>query len=340
MHIVVNVPCTETQRRKIEDTVRKYDTSVFFLKNTQEEKQFQEEEGQKLLQNAAIIIGEPDLDTIHQNSNLQWVQMTWAGTDKYTTRAAVEKDSKKTGFPKDVILTNMSGAFGMIMSEYAIGAILQVYRRFPAYLEQQKKHIWKDAGSEECLYGKRVLLLGTGDVGSSVAQKCKAFGMYTVGIRRKSENTNAYFDEMHGFDSLDDELKKADIVVCSLPNKPNTRNLLTRQRLLAMKRNAILLNMGRGTLLDTKELAMVLQEGHLRAAILDVTDEEPLPKENPLWTCENVFITPHIAGPSIGHCAVTQDIIVEACCENLNRYFTGQSLLHKIEDNDFEYDRK
>lgn len=321
MHVVVTFPCNEKQEKKIIDTVNMYDSSVTFMK---------EHDDNKLLEAADIIIGEPDLEVITKNKNLKWVQMTWAGTDKYTTNA---------GFPKDVLLTNMSGAFGMIMSEYAIGAILQVYRKFHVYREQQKHQLWQDAGSEECLYGKTVLLLGTGDIGTSVAQKCKAFGMYTIGLRRNPEKTSPYFDEMHALEEIDQQISKADIVVCSLPNKPNTRNLLSKERLLAMKKEAVLLNMGRGSLLDTCELATVLQTGHLKAVILDVTNPEPLPKEHPLWNCENAFITPHIAGPSIGHCKVTQDMIIDACCKNLDRYFTGQSLLHKIEDNDFEYKR-
>lgn len=335
MQVIVTFLCNQQQMDRLRQTVEKYDNTIIFLCEckTEEQKKY-------YLLNADIIIGEPDIELIQQNPKLRWVQMTWAGTDKYTGMSALEKDCQKKGFPKEVLLTNMSGAFGMIMSEYAIGAILQIYRRFYNYREQQKLQLWADAGSEECLYGKRVLLLGTGDIGTSVARKCKAFDMYTVGLRRNSHKTNEYFDEMHSLNNIDEEIKKADIVICSLPDKPNTRNLLTKERILSMKADAILLNMGRGSLLDTYELAEILQSGHLKAAILDVTNPEPLPKDHPLWQCENAMITPHIAGPSIGHCKKTQDFIVQACCENLHRYFTGEKLLHTIEEEDFEYQRK
>lgn len=324
MKIAVTFSCTKTQEHKLAEACKKYGAELFFLTHFGSET-----EKRKLLISADIILGEPDMDVIYENPNLKWIQMTWAGTDKYTMK-------QERPFPEHIELTNMSGAFGMIMSEYAIGAILQVYRHFDTYREQQKQGLWQDAGAEECLYGKRVLLLGTGDIGSSLALKCKAFGMETVGLRRKATIKPQGFDEVYTLEEIDKELPKADIVAASLPNKPNTRHLLTKERLCSMKPEAVLLNMGRGTLLEVDELAEVLQKGHLRAAILDVTNPEPLPKEHPLWQCERAYITPHIAGPSFGHCPVTQEFIIDSCIKNMERYFTGKPLLHKIERADFE----
>mgnify|MGYP002514463347 FL=1 len=107
-----------------------------------------------------------------------------------------------------------------------------------------------------------------------------------------------------------------------------------------MKKDAVLLNMGRGTLLDTNVLSEVLETGHLKGVILDVTNPEPLPKEHPLWKNERVLLTPHIAGPSLGHCPATQERVIDVCCENIKRYFEGEALLNKIEDEDFEYIRE
>ena len=324
--IAVGFPCTKEQQQRLIQAAEGYAKVQF----TQD---MSKEQAQNCMRKAHIIIGEPDLSLILQNKVLEWVQMTWAGTDKYTVKSA------EYGFPKQVQLTNMSGAFGVIMSEYAIGAILALYRKFPIYWQQQKNRSWLDAGAEESLYGKTVLLLGTGDIGSNLAKRLKVFGTTNIGIRRDSLKVPEGFDEMYGFEQLDELLTKADIVACSLPNKPLTRNLLTRERLLGMKKEAVLLNMGRGSLIDTNVLAEVLESGHLKGVILDVTNPEPLPEEHPLWNCERVMITPHIAGPSIGHCPATQERIVDACCENLRRYFHGEVLLHKIEDEDFEYVR-
>lgn len=325
--IAVSFPCTREQQNRLAMAAEGHAKIQFTA-------DMNEVQTQECMQNASIIIGEPDLQLIRQNEVLEWVQMTWAGTDKYTVR------NSEYGFPKHVQLTNMSGAFGVIMSEYAIGAILALYRHFPSYWNQQRRGIWKDAGAEESLYGKTVLLLGTGDIGSNLAKRLKAFGTTNIGIRRDITKVPDGFDKMYGFEQLDELLARADIVACSLPNKPLTRNLFTKERLLRMKWDAVLLNMGRGSLIDTSALVEVLEAGHLKGVVLDVTNPEPLPQEHPLWDFDRVIITPHVAGPSIGHCPATQDRIVDACCENLRRYFAGEELLHIIEDRDFEYTRE
>lgn len=325
MNIVVTFRCDEEQTKKFEDIARTNQANVFFSNELE------------IINDADIIIGEPDIADILDNQKLKWVQMTWAGTDKYTTQKALAGNKK--GFPKSVMLSNASGSFGDIMSEYALGAVLSVYHRFPSYQKQQEKQIWCDAGAEDSLFGKTVLLLGAGDIGTKVAQKCKAFSMHTIGMRRDVSKKPDVFDEMYELSALDEILPKADLVICSLPDKPNTRGLLSKDRLLMMKSDAVLLNMGRGTILDCFVLDNVLKSGHLKAAILDVTSPEPLPKEHPLWKNDKVMITPHIAGPSIAHAKITQNHIVDLCCDNLKRFFGGEEILHLIKEEDFEYER-
>ncbi len=321
--ILVCFWATQEQRRQFIEAVTEYskEWEVAFSSDLSEIEQ------KEMYQTAHVIVGEPDIAKIADNHNLEWVQMTWAGTDKYTCNP---------GFPRHVLLTNASGAFGMIMSEYAIGAILSLYRRFPKYLEQQREHIWQDAGSEECLYGKTVLILGTGDIGSNLAKRLAVFGTYNIGVRREASKAVEGIHEMHDFEDLEELLGCADIVACSLPNKPQTRGLLTKERLLSMKKDALLLNMGRGSLIDTDALVEVLETGHLRGVVLDVVNPEPLPKTHPLWDIDRVMLTPHIAGPSIAHCKATQDRIVDICCENIRRYLQGQPLRNRIEEKEFE----
>ena len=325
--ITVSFPCTEAQQNRLVQAAQGYAQVQFMA-------EMEEKQAKECMNHAHVIIGQPELAEIAQNEVLEWVQMTWVGTDKYTVK------SSEIGFPKHIQLTNMCGALGVIMSEYAIGGILALYRHFPTYWTQQKQGIWKDAGAEESLYGKTVLLLGTGDIGTNLAKRLKAFGTTNIGIRRNTANVPEGFDQMYGFEQLDKLLPEVDIVACSLPNKPLTRNLVTKERLLAMKKDAVLLNMGRGTLLDTNVLSEVLETGHLKGVILDVTNPEPLPKEHPLWKNERVLLTPHIAGPSLGHCSATQERVIDVCCENIKRYFEGEALLNKIEDEDFEYIRE
>ena len=276
------------------------------------------------LGDAEICIGEPPLALVQQAEKLRWVQMTWAGTDIYTRR---------TGFPERVTLTNASGAFGRTISEYVLGGILTMYRNFPAYREQQKQAVWRTVGAERTLYGRTVLILGTGDLGSNVAKRLRGFGTVNIGVRRAAGETLPYFDEVRGIAELDKLLPQADIVIGCLPNTPGTAGLLTETRLRRMKQDALLVNVGRGTLLSTAELAAVLADGHLSGAVLDVCDTEPLPPSSPLWGMENVLLTPHVSGRGFGHDRGTEHLIWEIVMDNLARYLEGKNLRHIVDIN-------
>lgn len=317
-NITVTFDCTEEQQKQFVETAKKNNTNLIFSKDEAD------------ILNSEIIIGEPDIDVIKKSSKLEWIQMTWAGTDKYTVNA---------GFPKNVKLSNMSRAFGVIMAEYAIGAILYKYRLFSTYQKQQEASIWQDAGMDNSLYGKTVLFIGTGDICQNTAIRLKAFGTHNIGLKRTVSKGMDGFDELDLIENIDKWLPDADIVISAVPNKPETRMLLNKSRLLSMKKDATLLNMGRGSLLSCDELNEVLDMGHLGYVILDVTNPEPLPAEHPLWKQPKAFITPHISGKSLGHCPDTQQRIVDICCDNIDRFLNEKPILNEIKDNDFEYER-
>lgn len=313
--ILVMAPCRERHRIMLEEAgqgqcrfhfIRKSDSPVRIS---------------QAVKNANVIIGEPDIRDLQHASNLDWVQMTWAGTDKYT---------KVPGFPRQVKLTNASGAFGSVIAEYVFGGILTLYRRFTTYRTLQKQQIWRDCGSERTMEGSRVLILGAGDIGENLARRFHAFYANVVGIRRTLREKTDYFDEMSTLDSLEEQLPLADIVIGCLPHTPATNHLINRQRLLMMKPDAVLVNVGRGSLIVTDDLADVMSHGHLLGAVLDVTEPEPLPSGHPLWLLDNVLLTPHIAGPSFEHSHLTEDKIYMICCDNLRRYLNGQSLLNEV----------
>lgn len=274
------------------------------------------------LGDAEICIGEPRMELVERAECLRWVQMTWAGTDIYMRRA---------GFPENVMLTNASGAFGRTISEYVLAGILTMYRNFPAYREQQKHAVWQSAGAERTLFGKTVLVLGTGDLGGNVAKRLSGFDTVTVGVRRSKGELPPYFNEVRTFDELDALLPQADVVVGCLPNTPETAGLLSEKRLRSMKKDALLVNVGRGTLLSTDTLARVLADGQLSGAVLDVADTEPLPPSSPLWGMENVLLTPHVSGRGFGHDKGTEQLIWEIVTANLTRYLEGKPL-HNIVD--------
>lgn len=271
------------------------------------------------LKDTEVVIGEPAPALLETAKNLKWMQITWAGADRYTIN-----------FPEGVTLTNASGAFGRIISEYTMGMILAQYKRLPEYYVNQKKKVWADLGAERSLLGKTVLILGTGNVGSSIAQKLHAFGTYNIGINR-SGSCPEHFDECHPVEVLNDYLPKADIVIGALPRTPFTQGLFDYPRMQLIQKDALLVNVGRGTMIVTKDLEKLLAEGHFSGVVLDVMDPEPLPESSTLWTCEQVLLTPHISGIGFDHEPATERFIWDLCRENLRRYAAGDPLAHVVD---------
>lgn len=280
------------------------------------------EERLPLLQEAEIIFGEPGIREIQKCPKLRWIQMSWAGTDVYTMR---------DGFPEHIKLTNARGSFQIVMSEYILAVLLELCRNLKLYTKQQEARKWQRLESETLLFGKRILILGAGDVGTGTAKRLKAFGTYVVGMRRTERNFPDCFDAMITMENLEEELALADVVIGCLPNTPETKGLLDERRLRMMKKNAFLVNTGRGTLIDTDALVRVLRDGHLGGAALDVVSPEPLPEDHPLWTMDKVILTPHIAGLSFGYSPDTENRVVHICCQNLERYLNGQELMNQVD---------
>lgn len=295
MKVAVTVPCPQWAREQLE----KFNIDIAYDPN------------EAWLKQAEVIIGEPETALLPQLTALRYLQMTWAGVDRY---------AKMPDFPAQVTLCNMSGAFGVTIAEHAMALLLALARRLPGYV---RSRAWEDLGSERAIFGQTALILGTGDLGSEIAKRCRAFGIQTIGFNR-SGKPNAAFDQTTA--SLDAWLPRADFIFGCLPSTPQTIGLLDERRLAMLQSDAILVNVGRGNLVDCNALAKQLQAGKLWGAGLDVTDPEPLPDDHPLRSLDNVIITPHVAGVSFGHLQQTEDRIWQLCLENLQRYITNQPL--------------
>ena len=271
-----------------------------------------------------VIIGLPTVDEMKKAPDLEWVQADIAGVDSYVNRE---------DYPRNITLTNVTGAFGFSISEYLLTMVLSLYKKMHLYRDQQQKEIWEDKGKEKTLFHKTVLIVGTGDIGSSFAKLLAPFGTKTIGIRRTECEGLPYFDEVHTTKELDQWLPKADIVALCLPSTHLTKGLMNKERFLSMKKDSVLLNVGRGNTVVLDDLIEVLEMGHLDGVALDVFEIEPLPKGHPIWQQEKVIVTPHISGISFAHLDETYEKIVEICKENLRRYEKGEPLKNKI---DFE----
>lgn len=320
INVLVTSPCDEYYKNKLSSSSKKL--SIEYIS---------ENEPQSVLKAAAkkaeIIVGEPDIELIKCAPDLKFIQLTMAGTDKYT---------QSNDFPENVVLANASGAFGSVISQYVIGAILNICHKFYLYRDQQKNCLWKDLGSEINLSGKRVLIVGAGNIGCSVAHKLSVFGTTNIGIRRSVSDIPEHFSEMYSLDELESQLPFADIVVACIPNSDYTYHLFDKKKFLLMKKDAIFVNVGRGALVLQEDLVDVMKNGHLAGAAIDVADPEPLPSDNPLWKLNNIIITPHVSGKSFGHAKEITNKIYDICAENLKNYADGNKLINVIDFKKFK----
>jgi phosphoglycerate dehydrogenase-like enzyme len=302
--IAITKKCSEEEKNLITSSVEKEDKIVFF----ENKNELLESDD---LENIDIIFGEPGYSTIQNMKKLRWIQMSWAGANKYTSL---------TDFPDNITVTSASGAYGYVISEYIISGILALYKNLFSYREQIKNGGWDKIAGEETLEGKRVLILGTGNIGQETAKKLKCFGTYTVGIcRTNKSNTDDLFEEIYTYDSLDSQLQMADVVIIALPGTSETKGMFDAARISKMKTDAILVNVGRGMIVDTNDLTYALQNGTIKGAVLDVTDPEALAENHLLRDMKNVLLTPHISGITWGENKYTRKRILDIFCENLRR---------------------
>lgn len=269
------------------------------------------------IEDAEVIIGEPSLEELGRAKALKWLQMTWAGADRYL----------RGGFPNNVILTNASGAFGETIAEHVLAMVLSLCRRLPAYTRTGK---WQNLGSEKRVKGATALIYGCGDIGSHVAGLLKSLQARTIGVCREPRKARVNFDVLTTLDCAELFFPEADLILCALPQTVETVGYFTKERLSSLKDDALLINVGRGSLIDTKALTELLQCGKFFGVGLDVLEQEPLPEEHPLWSVPNVILTPHVAGVGFGHLQETEEKIWTICKDNLNRYLAGKPLRNQV----------
>ncbi|MFC0439411.1 NAD(P)-dependent oxidoreductase [Kutzneria buriramensis] len=223
---------------------------------------------------------ERPIPLVKQLPNLRLVQLLSAGIDEWSPHV-----------PHSVMLANARGAHAGPVSEWILSAILTTYRRWPALIRYQDQHTWahRRPGTDfETLSGKRVLVLGAGAIGTAVTRLLPPFGATATLVGRTAR------DSVRGVDELPEMVSEHDVVVVICPLTPDTEGLIDAKILAAMPDGALLVNAGRGRIVDTDALVAELAAQRLRAA-LDVTDPEPLPADHPLWSCSGLIVSPHSA---------------------------------------------
>jgi len=268
---------------------------------------------------AEIIIGQPNPKYLKKAEKLKWVQLSSAGAD-HVADASLYANA-------DVILTNSSGVYGKPIAEHVFAMILAFNRNLMQYERNRQNCIWAPVLPMRDIYGSTMCIIGLGDIGSEVAIRGKAFGARIIAVKRTVGNCPPYVDELYGTDDIDKVLPRADYVVLALPNTPETRGILSEERIAMLKPEAFIVNVGRGSAICQEALIRALQEGRVAGAGLDVTEPEPLPAESPLWKMPNVIITSHTSGFS----AQNWNRHAEIISENLARYVEGKPLINRVD---------
>ena len=233
-----------------------------------------------------ITFGHPWLpDLVRERESIEWIHLLSAGANHL-----LEQDLP---FERLRISTS-SGVHAATIGEYVMAGVLYHTKHLGRFAKQQREKRW-ERGPQDELEGSTMGIVGLGAIGQGIAVRAKAFGMRVIGTKR-TPGSVPHVDEVHGPDDLHTVLRQSHVIAVTVPLAPGTRGLIGPDEFAVMREGAILVNVGRGFVIDEDALATALRDGRLRAATLDVFAEEPLPADSPLWELDNVLITPHVAG--------------------------------------------
>ena len=248
---------------------------------------------------------------------LRWIQWGGAGVDAALFPALVESG---------VTLTNVRGVFDQAMAEYTLGMILAFAKDLRRTDALQRERTWSHRLTEP-VAGTRALVVGAGSIGRAIARTLRAAGIEVEGVGRSARAGDPDFGRVHGNEDLDRRLGSADWVVLITPLTERTRGMFDAARFAAMKPTARFFNLGRGALVDEPAMIEALGNRDIAGAGLDVFAAEPLPAASPLWTMENVIVSPHMSGDFHGH----ETAMAEVFIENFRRYRAGEPLMNVVD---------
>lgn len=310
LNILVAVPVDEGHKKRLREA-SKGNPIVYIDK---------ENATKELVENADVIFGNVDPKLLVYAKKLKLLQLLTAGTDGYVG-----------ALPEGATLCNTTGAFSLAISEHLLAMLLMLLKRLHQYRDNQNKALWRDMGNVRSVEDLTVLVLGMGDIGGAFAKKVKALGAYVIGVRRKNAEKPPYADEVYAGlsdEELDKLIPRADVIALAMPNTGETRGIMDKSRISIMKKNAILLNVGRGNAVDTEALTDAVERYDILCG-LDVTDPEPLPETHRLWRMENALITPHVSG--FFHLKQTHDNMVSIAAQNIERLLSGTELTNVVD---------
>jgi phosphoglycerate dehydrogenase-like enzyme len=280
-----------------------------------------------MLAEAQVLFGVPGdsplglADVVEANHDLRWIQGTAAGAGEVVREAGLTEDALGR-----VTITSAAGVHAGPLAEFAMFGLLAMTKNLPRLLADTEARRWEHYPVNE-LAGRTLLIVGLGAIGREVARLGAAFGMRVVAVNRTGNAVGAAVDEVHPTSSLTDLMPRADAVVVTLPLTEETNGLLDAEAISRLPAGAMLVNVGRGAVIDEQALVHALQEGRLAGAALDVFATEPLPRNSPLWAMPSVLVSPHTAALSLRE----NERIVDLFIENLRRYLRGDGLINRVD---------
>jgi phosphoglycerate dehydrogenase-like enzyme len=263
-----------------------------------------------------LVVGNFDAKKLKQRApKLRWIQSIFAGMEKLAPQV-----------PEEIMLTNASGVHAPKAAEFAIGAMLMLNCGIPQFVEDKLSATWEPRFTPS-IAGRTVAILGVGAMGLAVARHAKHFGLTVLGVARSADprpSVDACFEPSW----LAEVLPRADFVVITLPNTPETRGMINRRELDLLPKHAGIISIGRAQVLDHEALADKLAKSELAGAFLDVFEQEPLPATSPLWRTPRLIITPHcVVDDASSYASRSLGVFFD----NLRRYLKGDTLNNLVD---------
>ena len=269
---------------------------------------------------ADIMVGFPMMleKVIGEAKNLKWIHSFSAGVDKLLTPEIVASP---------VLVSNSAGIHAIPIAEHIIAFMLLFTKRFYDTFAAQQNRTWDRRDDMEELHGKTVLIVGLGHIGRQAAKLVHCFGAHVIATNRELENKPEFVDEVKSPEQLDEMLPLADFVVLSVPHTRETHHMFNAEKFKKMKPSAVLINIGRGGVVNESDLIAALEQKTIQGVALDVTEVEPLPSDSPLWGMENVILTPHHSGISKEYMRRA----IERFCLNLQAFLESKPLPNLVD---------
>ena len=301
------------------DSIR--DKAHFFISNDERELE-EHAPSAEIIVFSGVTGGSVSLQAIWRRTNhLRWVHSLSAGVEKLLFPELVESS---------IPVTNARGVYKRPLAEFAVLGMLYFYKHVRRLIESQRAHHW-DNFMVDGLPGKVMGVVGYGEIGRECAILAKALGVKIYATRRNVERSagDPILDRAFHLEQLNEMLSEIDVLVAAAPLTPETRHMISDRQFQAMKPSAIVINVGRGPVVDEEALIRALQEKQIGGAALDVFENEPLPAESPLWDMQNVLISPHCTDRTREPDWL--DLSMQLFVENFQRYMEGRELLNVID---------